>query len=217
MVLRGALGGVLLLKVGLTGGIACGKSTVARMLVEKGALLINADELAREVVEPGQPALQEIVEWLGEGVLKKDQTLDREAVAEVIFADAPARRKLNAIIHPRVAVLFRKRSAELAEKYPEIIQVWEIPLLIEAGMQDMVDAVVVVVSSREHQLERMRVRDGLSREEALKRIRSQMPLEEKAAVADYVIRNDGAEEELKHKVDQLWEQLNESARQPDGG
>lgn len=206
-----------MLKVGLTGGIACGKSTVARMLVEKGALLINADELAREVVEPGQPALQEIVEWLGEGVLKKDQTLDREAVAEVIFADAPARRKLNAIIHPRVAVLFRKRSAELAEKYPEIIQVWEIPLLIEAGMQDMVDAVVVVVSSREHQLERMRVRDGLSREEALKRIRSQMPLEEKAAVADYVIRNDGAEEELKHKVDQLWEQLNESARQPDGG
>lgn len=196
-----------MLKVGLTGGIACGKSTVARMLKEKGALLIEADELAREVVEPGKPALQEIVQWLGKRVLKKDQTLDRAFVAELVFNDVKARQKLNNIIHPRVKQLFLQRSRELKEKHPQKTQVWEIPLLIEAGMQDLVDVVVVVVSSTECQVERMKARNDLAREEALQRIQSQMPLDEKAAAADYVVHNNGSLTQLQEKIDRLWEQL----------
>lgn len=196
-----------MLKVGLTGGIACGKSTVAKMLVNKGALLIDADSLAREVVKPGMPAWKDIVEWLGESIVLKDRNLDRSKIARVVFDDEQARAKLNAIIHPRVIQLFIRKSSALEQKNPDKIQVWEIPLLFEAGMQNLVDFIVVVASTEDKQISRLKQRDGLTWEEAQKRIRSQLPLEEKIKGADYVIYNNDTEALLQAQVDFLWKHL----------
>ena len=194
-------------KVGLTGGIACGKSTVARMLVNKGALLIDADQIARELVKPGKPAWVEIVNWLGEDVLCEDGNLNRPRVAELVFENDLYLQKINAIIHPRVNELFMERSNELEKDYPDRIQIWDIPLLFEAGFQDRVDYIVVVACSEDIQIKRLTDRDGLSRDEAIRRIRSQLELEKKINAADYVINNDGGKGILKEQVDLLWKKL----------
>ncbi|MDO9534587.1 MAG: dephospho-CoA kinase [Bacillota bacterium] len=194
-------------KVGLTGGIACGKSTVARMLVNKGALLIDADQLARELVEQGKPAWVEIVDWLGEDVLCEDGSLDRLRVAGLVFKNDLHLQKLNAIIHPRVSGLFMERSHELEESYSDRIQIWDIPLLFEAGFQDMVDFIIVVACSEDIQIKRLRDRDGMTRDEAICRIRSQLELKKKINSADYVIYNDGAEGILEEQVNLLWKKL----------
>ena len=119
-----------MIKVGLTGGIACGKSTIARMLVLKGALLLDADQIAREIVEPGKPAWVEIVTWLGEGILKEDKTLNRAQIASLVFSDNKALLKLNSITHPYIKKLFALKSKEIAQKFPHTIQVWDVPLLL---------------------------------------------------------------------------------------
>ena len=196
-----------MLKVGLTGGIACGKSTVAEMLKEKGAFLIDADQLAREVVEPGQPAFQEIVQWLGEGVVAEDGFLDRQGLAQIVFQDQKALSTLNSIVHSRVIQLFEERSNYILEKYPGAIQVWDVPLLIEADMQDAVDVTVVVASSEENQLLRLSQRDGLKKDDAIARVKSQLSLDQKIAAADYVLYNNSTLNDLQTQVDLLWRQL----------
>ena len=193
--------------VGLTGGIACGKSTVAAMLVQKGALLIDADRLSREVVEPGSRAREEIVRWLGDSIIDKEGKLDRKKIASIVFNDEKSLAKLNSIIHPRVLELFYQKSSELGRKYPGRLLIWDIPLLFEAGYEDRVDYIVVVACKEEIQIERISERNGLSREEALKRIRSQMELKKKIEKADYVIYNNGTRDLLKKQVDLLWEKL----------
>ncbi len=194
-------------RVGLTGGIASGKSTAAAMLARKGALLLNADCLARQAVEPGRPAWEEIVKWLGKDCLQEDGTLDRKSIAALVFADEMSRKKLNSIVHPRVEELFLQKSEKLLEDNPERIQVWEIPLLFEAKMEHLVNTIVVVASSEELQIKRLMERDGISREEALQRIQAQFPLEEKIKRADHVLVNDEAEASLQAQVDLLWEKL----------
>ncbi len=196
-----------MLKVGLTGGIACGKSTVAKMLKDKGAFLIDADQVAREVVEPEQPAFQEIVQWLGEGVVAEDGSLDRQELAQIVFQDQKALSTLNSIVHSRVIQLFEERSNYILQKHPGAIQVWDVPLLIEAGMQDAVDITVVVVSSEENQLLRLSQRDGLKKNNAIDRVQSQLPMDQKIAVADYVLYNNSTLDDLQAQVDLLWRQL----------
>jgi len=198
-----------LLIVGLTGGIACGKSTVARLLERKGALLISADQLAREVVEPGKPAYREIVSWLGRGILTEEGTLDRKALADIVFHQEEARTRLNAIVHGRVGELLQARSRDLEARHPCGIQVWEVPLLFEGGMESTVDVVVVVASSEENQLLRLQQRDGLSRSEALARILTQLPLERKISAGDFVLHNNDTEEDLEQQTAEVWRKLSE--------
>lgn len=196
-----------MIKVGLTGGIACGKSTIARMLVAKGALLLDADQIAREIVEPGKPAWFDIVSWLGERVLKDGGLLDRAQIASLVFSDSEALRKLNNITHPRVKELFSIKSKEFAQKFPDTIQVWDIPLLFEIGMDKDVDVVLVVAADEEIQIGRLSKRDGLVREEALSRITSQMDLQEKIKAADFVIFNNGSVASLQEQVERIWDKL----------
>jgi dephospho-CoA kinase len=187
--------------VGLTGGIASGKSTVAELLAAHGAVVIDADLLAREVVEPGSPGLAAVAERFGQGVLHADGSLDRPALGRLVFADADARRDLEHIIHPAV----RARAAELAASAPAgSVVVQMIPLLVETGQQDAFDLVVVVDVDPSVQLARVRVRDGLSEAEALARIGAQTSREARLVAADVVLTNDGDLEDLRTQVDALW-------------
>ncbi|MGW9403825.1 dephospho-CoA kinase [Arthrobacter sp. NPDC055585] len=190
-----------MLKVGLTGGIAAGKSLVARTLADCGAILIDADALAREVVEPGTEGLAAVVEAFGPGVLAADGSLDRPALAAVVFADEDKRRSLNAIIHP----LVRARAAELAAEVPEDgILVQDIPLLVETGQAGNFDFVLVVEAPVEERLARM-VRDrGMEPAAAQARIAAQATAAERAAVAHAVLENTGTPEELVNAVRELW-------------
>ncbi|MGC3993837.1 MAG: dephospho-CoA kinase [Propionicimonas sp.] len=190
--------------VGLTGGIASGKSTVAELLAERGALVIDADRLAREVVEPGTPGLAAVVARFGDGVLRPDGSLDRPALGRIVFADTVARGDLEAIIHPAV----RARAAELTAAAPAgAVVVQMIPLLVETGQQDAFDLVVVVDTAPEEQLARVRARDGLGAEEALARVRAQADRERRLAAADVVLHNDGTPADLADQVDRFWTEL----------
>lgn len=195
-----------MLKVGLTGGIACGKSMVSAMLAHKGALIIDADLLAREAVAPGEPAWQEIRDWLGDTYLCADGTLDRQRIGTLVFDSVVARERLNAIVHPRVIDLFQHYSYELEQKGGEgSFQVWDVPLLLEVGMDSYVDLILVVAARQTIQVERLCQRDGLTEAQALQRIRSQMPVADKIRVADYVIYNNGTEDELRSQVERFQE------------
>jgi len=190
--------------VGLTGGVASGKSTVSAMLAELGAVVIDADLLAREVVAKGTPGLAEIVEEFGPGVLTADGELDRPAVGAIVFADEVRRRRLEAIIHPRV----RARGAELeADASPGALVVHDIPLLAETGQGAVFDAVLVVDVPEEVQLDRMVRQRGMSEEEARARIAAQASREERAAIATHVIDNNGTLEDLRRRVAEVFEEL----------
>jgi len=193
--------------VGLTGGIASGKSTVAKMLEEKGAHLLDADKLAREAVEPGQPAWHEIVDWLGEKILLPDQTIDRDRLGKLVFKDKEKLKKLNSIVHPWVGSRFNALSGEIKAKDPGAILVYDIPLLFEAGMEEMVDHILLVYVPREAQIERLQQRDGLSRSEAELRLEAQMPLEEKREQSDTIIDNSGSLASSARQVDQFWQKI----------
>ncbi len=190
--------------VGLTGGIASGKSTVAALLAEKGAIIIDADQIARELVEPGQPAWWEIVKWKGCSILLEDGSIDRDGLGDLVFNDAAARQKLNEIIHPRVGQEFYTRTAKIRSTRPGAVLVYDVPLLIEAGMQAMTDLVLLVYVSKDIQLQRLQRRDNLSREEAVLRIRAQMPLQEKKKHANVVIDNCGTPADTALQVDEFW-------------
>ncbi|HSA63024.1 MAG TPA: dephospho-CoA kinase [Nitrospiraceae bacterium] len=174
--------------VGLTGGIATGKSTVARMFRRCGAVVIDADELAREVVQPGKPAWRAIVKAFGRTVLKPDGTLNRHALGRIAFGNRTNLRRLERIIHPRVAQEQARLTRQAAQRDSEAVVIYDVPLLFEAGIDKRVDKIIVVTADRKTQIARLKKRNRLTRAEAVRRIRSQMPLTKKVRMADYVLR-----------------------------
>lgn len=191
--------------IGLTGGIASGKSTVARRLVQHGAVLIDADVLARKVVEPGTPALARIREEFGDAVLRSDGSLDREKLGSVIFHNDEARAKLNAIVHPAVRELGEKVKADAVAADPDAIIVHDIPLLVEAGRADEpFDMIVVVEAPKKTRVARLVDERGLAYEHAVARVDAQASDEERRAVADVVIDTDLSLANTMGQVDDLW-------------
>ena len=196
-----------MLLVALTGGIASGKSTVARRLAEHGAVIVDADQVARQIVEPGEPALARIVEEFGPGVLAADGSLDRPALGAVVFGDPEGRLKLNAITHPAVSERSHALFAAAAAADPDAVVVYDVPLLVEAGRTDEFDLVVVVHAPAETRITRMIEHRGMTCEEAQRRLSSQATDAERLAVADVVIDADGTLDETLIQADALWENL----------
>ena len=186
--------------IGLTGGIASGKSAVAKILARRGAAVINADNLAREVVEPGEQAWQEIVATFGRDVLQPDRSLDRQKLRTIIFNDPDARKKLESIVHPRVRARAEQRIEEHRAAGFEIV-VYEVPLLFEAKIHEWLRPVILVACDLETQRRRLKLRDQIDSAAAQKIIDSQMSLAEKRRLADYVIENNGTLEDLERQVD----------------
>jgi dephospho-CoA kinase len=194
------------IRVGLTGGIASGKSLVAAELARLGAVVIDADLLAREVVEPGTPGLAAVVQRFGTEVLDGDR-LDRARLGSVVFADPAARRDLERIIHPAV----RARASELERAAPpDAVVVHVIPLLVETGQQDDFDRVVVVDADPDTQLVRLRARDGMSEEAARARLAAQASREDRRSAADVVLSNQGSVSDLHAQIGRLWAELNDA-------
>ncbi len=193
--------------LGLTGNIASGKSTVARMLADMGARIIDADLIAREVVEPEKPAWIDIVKKFGPEILSPDGTIDRRRLGEVVFADEGKRRLLMDITHPRIKEAVRERLSEYRKENVPVVVI-EAALIVESGgLREFLDGLIVVTADEEAQIERLIKRSGYTREEALARIGSQMPAGEKALHADYLIDNSGTEEETEARVRRLWEEI----------
>ncbi|HEV7726027.1 MAG TPA: dephospho-CoA kinase [Modestobacter sp.] len=198
-----------MLRIGLTGGIGSGKSTVAALLAERGAVVVDADRIAREVVAPGTPGLAAVVAEFGEQVLAPDGSLDRPALAAVVFSDPAARARLDAVVHP----LVRARAAEALSAAPrDAVVVQDIPLLVETGQAGSYDLVLVVQTDVEERVRRL-VGRGLSAADARARIASQASDEERAAVADVVLTNDAGRDELTAQVDRFWAERVERAGQ----
>lgn len=195
-----------MLRVALTGNIASGKSSVARVWARLGAPIIDADVLARRAVEPGSPALERIAQAFGPGVLEPGGGLDREAMRAIVFRDEAARRRLEAIVHPEVARLRREEEQRLEREGARIV-VNDIPLLFEVGLEDEFDVVVLVDAPEAMRLERL-VRDrGLDPDEARRMIAAQMPAEQKRRRSDIVIENAGTLEELEARAERVWREL----------
>ncbi|MET8568602.1 dephospho-CoA kinase [Streptomyces sp. NPDC004783] len=198
-----------MLKVGLTGGIGAGKSEVSRLLVEHGAVLIDADRIAREVVAPGTPGLAAVVEAFGEDVLAADGSLDRPKLGSIVFADAERLAVLNSIVHPLVGA--RSRELEQAAA-PDAVVVHDVPLLTENGLAPLYDLVVVVDADPATQLDRLVRLRGMTEEDARARMAAQATREQRRAIADVVIDNDVPLEELRRRVDEVWAELLRRAR-----
>ncbi|WDT54597.1 dephospho-CoA kinase [Streptomyces sp. G7(2002)] len=193
-----------MVKVGLTGGIGAGKSEVSRLLASYGAVIVDADKIAREVVEPGTPGLAAVVEEFGDGVLASDGTLDRPKLGGIVFSDPEKLKALNAIVHPLVGA----RSAELeASAGPDAVVVHDVPLLTENGLAPLYDLVVVVDAAPQTQLDRLVRLRGMAEDEAKSRMAAQATREQRLAVADLVIDNDGPLEALEPQVRAVWERL----------
>lgn len=189
--------------IGLTGGVGSGKSTVAALLAEHGAVVIDADAIAREVVAPGQPALAELAAEFGPGIIAADGSLDRAALAATAFSDEAARARLNAITHPRIAA----RTAELmAAAADDAVIVHDVPLLVENGLAPAYDLVVVVEAEKDIRLARLATR-GLPAAEARRRIAAQASDDERREVADVVVSNNGDLTALTRQVDDLWAEI----------
>lgn len=193
--------------IGLTGGVATGKSTVAKMFKKCGAIVIDADELAREVVRPGQPAWRDIMRRFGKSVLNSDRTINRQALGQIVFHDGTELRKLERIIHPRVALKQARLTRQASKTNPHVVVIYDVPLLFEAGIDKRVNKTVVVTSDRETQIRRLKKRNGFTRAEALRRIRSQMPLTMKRLRADYVLDGTKSRKSLSRDVRKLFEDL----------
>lgn len=194
-----------MLLVGLTGGIGAGKSTVAELLAERGALVIDADDLARRAVAPGTAGFDRVVEAFGEGILGPEGDIDRARLAEIVFADEERRRELEAIVHPEVARLF----AEAVEPHRDTdrVVVYSVPLLAERGLAELFDVVVVVVADVDRRTERLMRDRGMAADEVRARVAAQLDDEQRARVADVLLDNDGSPERLGPQVDRLWTQL----------
>lgn len=192
--------------IGLTGGIASGKSTVAKILEQLGAAVVNADALAREVVEPGRDAWKEIVDAFGAEVLQPDQSLDRQKLRAIIFNNPEARKKLESIIHPRVRALAEERIRQHAAAGYEVV-VYEVPLLFEGNLQDLLRPVILVACDIDTQRRRLQQRDRLNAATAQKQIDAQMSLEKKRRLADYIIENDGGMDDLERQVRAVLEKI----------
>jgi dephospho-CoA kinase len=197
--------------VGLTGGVATGKSTVATMFKRCGAHILDADQLARQVVEPRKPAWRDIVRIFGANILRKDGHLDRQLLGDIVFKSPPKLRRLERIIHPRVSSLQHRLTRTIAAKHPHAVIIYEVPLLFEASVHKRVDMIVVVTADRDTQIARLRRRNGLSRSEALRRIRSQMSLTKKAKMADIVLVGTTPRARLRRQIARVYDQLRQTA------
>jgi len=195
------------LLLGVTGGIASGKTTVASMLEELGAPVIDFDVLARQIVEPGNPAWKEIVDYFGKEILKEDGTVDRKKLSKIVFRDMEKRKKLEGFTHPLILEEFAKRVNEIAETDPSALIQVVIPLLIEQNLQYMFHKILVVYIPEKAQIERITKRDGISKEEAAVILKAQLPIEEKLGYADFVVNNEGSLVETKRQVEKLWHTL----------
>lgn len=193
--------------LGITGNIASGKSTIAGGFARLGAALLDADQLARDVVAPGSPVLQQLVQHFGNDILLADGELDRERLGAIIFADPAARLALNRIMHPAIGQLAVERLRQLKGRPEFPLIVYEAPLLFEADAEGRVDKVLVVKIDPQVQLHRLMQRDSIDEGVARQKIKAQMPQEEKLARADYVIDNSGTVEEALRQVDELWAKL----------
>jgi dephospho-CoA kinase len=197
------------LRVGLTGGIGAGKSEVSQRLAAQGAILIDADEVAREVVAPGTPGLAEVIAAFGPGVLRPDGSLDRTRLGEMVFADAELRARLNAIVHPRVGA----RMSELEQAAGDAgIVVHDVPLIAENDLAGAFDVVVVVDAPRRAQVDRLTRRRGMTREQATARIAAQASRKQRLAIASLVVDNSGSLSELDRQVGELWTELRRIAQ-----
>lgn len=192
------------MNIGLTGGIASGKSTVSRLLVERGALLVDADRIAREIVLPGSPALDQIADRFGADMLLPDGSLDRKRLGNVVFSDAAERKALEEITHPAIRQEMITQMRRLEEEHPQSLVVVDVPLLYESGLTDRFEEIVVVYVPQAIQLERLMRRDGLTEAEASERLLSQWDIEMKRERADYVIDNSNGIEETRQQVEQFW-------------
>ncbi|MBV8196311.1 MAG: dephospho-CoA kinase [Candidatus Dormibacteraeota bacterium] len=192
--------------IGLTGGIATGKSTVAGLLTARGATVVDADELAREVVEPGQRSLAEIRQRFGAGVIAASGALDRAALGAIVFADEQARRDLERITHPRIAALMQERVAAALAQDAELVVV-DVPLLFENHRQDQFEGVMLVYAPPSVQVERVMRRDGLDEPAARQRLAAQMAIDEKRQLATWVIDNSGDAAQTKEQIDHWWDAL----------
>ncbi|MDF2558118.1 MAG: dephospho-CoA kinase [Bacillales bacterium] len=192
--------------IGLTGGIASGKSTISNRLLEKGYTVIDADIAARKVVEIGTPALQEIRDFFGKDVLQEDGTLNRKKLGEIVFADEFMRKKLNELTHPRIREWMLNQVEQAAKNGAELVFM-DIPLLYESEALHLTEKVIVVYLDEETQIQRLMERDKLTKDQALQRIRSQLSMEEKKARADYIIDNRGTKKEALCQLDKILLQI----------
>ncbi|HHU32097.1 MAG: dephospho-CoA kinase [Zhaonellaceae bacterium] len=189
--------------IGLTGGIASGKSTVSNKLRELGAVIVDADAISREVVKKDGPVWHKIKEHFGSSVLLPSGEINRKALGNIIFNNSEARNVLNSITHPEIFKRAKEKIKALQKSGSKVI-VFDVPLLIESGYHTMVDKIWLVYCSKETQIKRLMTRNGLSREEAISRIESQLPLEEKLRYADEIINTEGSLSETEHQVQKLW-------------
>lgn len=190
--------------IGLTGGVATGKSTVAKLFKLCGAIVIDADALARDMVQPEKPAWREIVARFGKSVLNPDRTINRHALGAIVFRHPTKRRTLERIIHPRVAREQKRLIREGRRKNPNAVVIYDVPLLFEAGIDKRVDKTIVVTTDQETQIARLKKRNGLTRADALRRIKSQMALAKKRRLADYVLEGTTELRSLAKSVRQLY-------------
>ena len=197
--------------VGITGGLASGKTTVAGLFQECGAFVIQADQLARNVVAPGKTAWKEIVKTFGPHVLQADRTLDRATLAELVFQNPRKLSVLNRIVHPRVAREQVRQTNAIARRHPNAVIMYDAALLIEAQAHERMDRVIVVATNQPIQLQRARLRDGLTRKEALRRMRGQLPLRTKRRFADYVLDGTLPVTQLRSQVRQVYQELLQEA------
>ena len=196
-----------MLIVGLTGGVASGKTAVSQFLKEEGAYIIDADQIARELVQPHQPVWSELIKAFGKEILQEDGSIHRKKLADKVFADPKQRKLLNQILHPRIKEEMDRRIKEVRRKDPEAIVVIDAPLIVELGDHREMDKLIVVTSTQTQQIKRLKERDGISPEEVLRILSSQMPVEEKVVLADFVIRNEGSLEETKKRAKEIFKEL----------
>ncbi len=196
-----------MLTIGVTGGVACGKTTVSKFFEAEGAYRIDADRIARELVQPGSPAWKELIRVFGKGILEENGSVNRKQLANLVFSHPKKRRLLNYILHPRIQREMEKRARAIGKKDPNAIILFDVPLLVETGFHRKVDRVVVVTSTETQQIQRLKKRAGLSEEEARRIISSQLEAREKEKVADFVIRNEGSLEKTRRSVHRVFQEL----------
>ncbi len=195
------------LLVGLTGGIASGKSTVSDMLKELGASIIDFDVIAREVVQPGKPAWKDIVDYFGRQVLAEDGSLNRKKLSKIVFSDLEKRKKLESFTHPRIHEKFVEQVNDIVKEDPNAIIVVSVPLMIELNLQYMFHKNILVYIPQEKQIERLAKRDSISKEEAANILKAQLPIDEKKGYVDFIINNEGSIDETRKQVEELWKSL----------
>ena len=196
-----------MLNVGLTGGIATGKSTVVRMLVKKGARVIDHDALVHTLQEPGRPVWNRIVEAFGRDILDAGGRIDRKKLGALVFGNEGRRKALEGIVHPAVLEEAQRERDRIGKEDTRAIVLSDIPLLLEVGMQGLFDLILLIYAPPEVQIARVMKRNSMTRDEAAARLGAQMPIDEKLKRADVVIRNDGTMKELHQRVDEVWEEL----------